>query len=427
MKRNKAPKTDSKIAIGDIDPAIVRLRNNVPLYMIRAGSQPVIRMDITFRAGSWWQAKPLVASSVISMLSEGTTKTSGKEIAGKLDYHGAYLNSSSDRDNAWISAYFLERHMDKIMPLIAEIIWEPVFPEQEFRTYLARRKQLFSIEKTRVSNMARDHFAQAIYGPDHPYGRILNISDFERISREDLADFHSGFYNQDNCRIIVSGNFEEQRLMALVDDFFGETLNAGVNATDNGIRKQPSEKKQIYIPRKGAVQSALRVGKETFPRTHSRYPGLMVVNSLLGGHFGSRLMQNIREKKGYTYGIGSALIGLRNSGFIVIVSEVGTSYCKATIREIYRELEKLRSKPVTKKELELTRTHMLGDILREFDGPFARAETIRNLAEHDLNSDFYRNLIKAIRNIDPSEILYLAGEYLSPDSMYEIVAGERTQ
>jgi zinc protease len=423
MDRTRPPVTTTRIAPVNIKPRIFRLRNTIPVYMIRAGSQPVIRLDLTFQAGSWWQDKPVQASSTIAMLSEGTTKRPGSEIAGILDYHGAYINSSSDRDNSFLTVYFLSRHTDTILPLIAELMREPSFPDQEFQVYTDRRKQDFLVEKSKVSSLAREKFALALYGPDHPYGSTFNLQDLNSIQREDIIEFHRHFYHSRNCKIVITGNFDENILAARLDEFFGEEWGPSGIPASIMAEKQPSAERQIFIPKNDAVQSALRIGRETFNRSHPDYPGLLVLNNILGGHFGSRLMQNIREKKGYTYGIGSVLAAFRNSGFLVVVSEVGTGYHKAALKEIYRELDKLRNKPVPARELALTRNQMLGDRLRDFDGPFATAESIRNLIEHDLEMDFHEKIIHTINTVTPARLMELANEYLTPGSMYEVVAG----
>jgi zinc protease len=423
MNRRKAPLTVTSAELKGMEPVVIPLKNGIPLYLISGGSQPVIRMDFIFSAGSWWQPKPLVASSAINMLTEGTRKKSGKEIAEKLDYHGAYINTSSDRDNAFITAYYLEKHKDEILPLIAEIIKEPAFPEAEFHIYREKRKQNFLIEKSKTVNMAREMFAIALYGEHHPYGQTYSTDDFENICREDLAAFHFSRFHSGNCRIIVSGKFNESVLIAAVDELFGDRWEGRGNNYNVKREKLPSSEKSIFVPRQGAVQSSLRIGHETFNRSHPHFAGLFVLNNLLGGYFGSRLMQNIREKKGYTYGIGSALVALKNSGYIVIVSEVGASHRKDAVKEIYRELDRLCEKLVPKKELELTRCQMMGEVLRDFDGPFARAESIRNLVEHDIAPDYYRNLVSTILHIGPPELRGLAAEYLAPGIMYEIVAG----
>lgn len=424
MNRSRAPKTGKYNGPGDIRPAVAKLRNSVPVYMVRAGSQPVVKIDMMFKAGAWWQNKSLVASTVNAMLNEGTNERDGQEIANKIDYYGSYLNTWSDRDHAFISLISLSKHIDSILPLLAEIARFPSFPERELNIYLQRLKQGYITEKTRVSSLAREKFALALFGSSHPYGKKIRIQDFSNLTKDDLCSFHERYYRSDNCGIIVSGRFDEQKMAGKLDGLFGghDWKTGEISATAK-LRKKPSKEKKFIINRSSAVQSALRIGRELFNMHNPDYQGMMVLNSILGGHFGSRLMQNIREKKGYTYGIGSLLVSHRHSGFMTIVSEVGTGYGKAAMKEIYRELDKLRNKPVSKAELDLTRSHMLGEMLRGFDGPFAWSESIRNLIEQDLDSDYYNKLTNTIKEITPGDLQELAGKYLSPSDMYEVVAG----
>ncbi len=424
MDRSKVPLKAKEIKTGNIEPDVVRLGNSVPIYMIHAGSQPVIKIDLIFKAGSWWQSKPLVASTANAMLMEGTSGYSGEEIAEKIDYYGSYLNPYSDRDHAFISIYSLTKHLDIILPLLSEIIKTPSFPEKELQNYLERRKQAYMVEKTRVTSLAREKFSFALYGPNHPYGQQLTVSDFNNINREDLEEFHKKFYLSGNLSIIVSGRYNEKDLARKMEDLFGDAdWQSGEMIEKVDPEKRASCNMRILIPKEDAVQSALRVGRELFNTTDPEYTGMLVLNNILGGHFGSRLMQNIREKKGYTYGIGSVMVSLRNSGFMAIVSEVGTGYWNAALKEISKELDKLRSKPVPRSELEITRSHMLGEVLRGFDGPFAWSESIKSLIEQDLDAGYYQRLSDTILNISPRQLHELAERYLSPSDMYEIIAG----
>ena len=425
----KAPATLKEIKLGNIDPVIFRLRNSIPVYLIQSGSQPVIRTELSFRAGSWWQSKPLTASFANTMLSEGSVNHTGASIAGKLDFHGAYLTNSSDRDNASVVLYSLEKNVEATMPLLAEIIKSPVFPDNELIIQRSRRKQGFMVEKERVENIAREKFAMALYGPDHPYGRTLTEYDFDNLAREDLVTFHAEHYRPCSCSIIVSGRFDENTILRDLDRYFGENDWGRPDSPEDIAEYKddpPGSGKKIFIQKNGSVQSALRTGRVMFNKTHTDYPGVLVLNNILGGHFGSRLMQNVREKRGFTYGIGSALVSFKNSGYLVIVSQVGNRHRNAAADEIYKELGILCSKHVPKKELELTRSFMYGEILRAFDGPFAWSESIRSLLEHDLDTGFFHKILQTVGEIGPADLLDLAMKYFSPEYMHEVVAGDDT-
>lgn len=425
MDLGKSPRTAKNLKPGNISPRQAKLGNSIPLYLISAGSQPVTRIDLMFRAGSWWQTKPLVASSANAMLSEGTIKLTGEEIARKADYYGAYINTSADRDNAFISIYTLTRYIDEILPLCAGIVKNPSFPERELETLLERRRQNFLIEKTRVSSLAREQFAASVFGKDHPYGQFAALKDFDNLTRSDLRKFHNKYYRSGNCTILISGRFDGDKMTATLDRLFGGN---DWHFSEPGGRAIPPEpdpgRSKVLIAKDEAVQSALRIGRRMFPRTHPDHPGMMVLNSILGGHFGSRLMQNIREKRGYTYGIGSVLPGHRFDGYLAIVSEVSADYREAAVNEIYRELKKLCDKPVSARELDLTRSHMHGEVLRNFDGPFAWLESVRSLAETDMDTGYFDKLVDTINTITPQQIIELARKYLVKEEMVEVVAGK---
>ena len=426
MNRSKAPEITRKIRPDNIEPAFFKLNDSVPVYMIQAGSQHIIKIDLIFKAGTWWQPKSLVASTTNAMLSEGTENHTGSEIADITDYYGSYLNTYTDRDHAFISVYTLSKHLDAIMPVLSEMIRNPSFPETELTTYLERQKQFYKTEKNRVSILARDKYSVALYGPLHPYGKQINPADFDKLNSQDLHKFHRRFYNTGYCQIIVSGRFNEKEIIKKLNNlFYCSSLSSVPFPKSKQVKEKASDKKRIFVPKKGAVQSALRIGKVLFNSKNPDYAGMMVLNNILGGHFGSRLMQNIREKKGYTYSIGSVLTSLSNSGYITIISEIGNGYGKATIKEIYKELNKLRNKPVSKKELEITRSHMLGAILRSFDGPFAWSESIKSIIEQDLDTGFFSTLTDTIMSISPRQLQELAIKYLDPEDMYEVMAGNR--
>jgi predicted Zn-dependent peptidase len=181
---------------------------------------------------------------------------------------------------------------------------------------------------------------------------------------------------------------------------------------------------QEIIPRKEVFQSAIRVGKELFNRHHTDYAGMQVLNTVLGGYFGSRLMKNIREDKGYTYGIGSMIISLHHSGYFVIASEVGTGVTKKAVKEVFVEINRLRNELIPENELSLVKNYIMGQIIRMFDGPFATADTIKSILEYGLDFDYYDRTIETIMGITAVELRDLANKYLKPETFTEIIAGK---
>jgi predicted Zn-dependent peptidase len=160
-------------------------------------------------------------------------------------------------------------------------------------------------------------------------------------------------------------------------------------------------------------------------KTHKDFHSLTVLNTILGGYFGSRLMTNIREDKGYTYGIGSGMIPLKKAGYFFISTEVGVEVCNKAIDEIYIEINRLRNESISEKELILVKNYMIGSFLRSIDGPFALANRFKSIMEYDLDYSYYDDYISTIKNIKASDLLNLANKYLDPNSMTEVVAGKR--
>ena len=150
-----------------------------------------------------------------------------------------------------------------------------------------------------------------------------------------------------------------------------------------------------------------------------------MVNTILGGYFGSRLMANIREEKGYTYGIGSRMVSMNNAGYIYISTEVGTNVCDDAVNEIYKEIDKLRNELVSSEELNLVKNYMMGDFLRSADGPFALADKFKKIMFYDLSYSYYDEFVKTVKTITPEQIQSLADQYLNPDDLYELVVGKK--
>lgn len=400
------------------------LNNGVRVYMIEAGTEEIIRLEFTFTAGQVKEFMPLLASTTNMMLSEGSQTYTSEELNRLLDYYGAFLNLSSEKDRAGIVVFFLNKHIEKILELCLEILFRPVFPEAELNTLMKKRLSWHLVNREKIQNLAIDKFFESVFGKLHPYGYQLENHDFNALTPALLTDFHRKNYTTENMAVIISGKIPE-KTTELMNKYFG---SAGSKNTDT---KKPEnilkgEKvRVIHLEKPGSLQSAIRIGSSTINKRHPDYPGLKILNSILGGYFGSRLMKNIREDKGYTYGISSSLSSLDITGYKVISTDVRNEYCRQALDEIYKEIQLLQHEPVTKEELEVVRNYMAGEILRMFDGPFALAESFRSAWEFGLDNSYYYRLTEKIKSIDPDEIIDLARTYYNIDELYQITVGSK--
>jgi len=399
-----------------------RLNNGVPVYLIEAGTEDIMRIEFTFRAGQVKEPKPLLASTCSMMLSEGSRNFSSEELNRLLDYYGVFLNQSAEKDSAGIILFFLSKHIEKVLELSHEILFRPAFPEPELNALMKKRLSWYLVNREKVQNLAMDQFFQSLFGKNHPYGYQVQTQDFENINPALLIDFHSKYYSPDNMAVIISGKIHYKTL-GLLNSYFGSIVSKEINFEDSVNLLKGEKVKKVHINKPGTVQSAIRIGSSTINKRHSDYPGLKILDSILGGYFGSRLMKNIREEKGYTYGISSSLTSFDLAGYKVISTEVGRKNCQNTIDEIYREIKLLQSVPVKKEEMSVVRNYMSGEMVRMFDGPFALAESFKSAWEFGLDNTYYYRLADKIKTIDRDEIIDLAGTYYNIDDLYEITVG----
>lgn len=402
-----------------------RLRNNIPVYAINAGTQEIIKIEFLFSAGMYQQEMPLQAASVNSMLEEGTSKMNAAQIADAVDFYGAFLEVGVEQDNASVVLYTLNKHLKATLPVVEQIIKDAVFPQHELDTHLKNKKQKFLVNNQKVATLARKRFSELIFGEKHPYGIDVKEPDFELIKREHLIDFYRTYYRSNNCKIIMAGKVSDDVYQQL-DEHFGGSDWAEVSKMKANTKEVVSVKEREHIIfKEDALQSAIRIGKIMFNKTHADFHPMQVLNTLYGGYFGSRLMSNIREDKGYTYGIGSGMVSLKHSGYFFISTEVGVDVCKNALHEIYFEMDRLKTELVSPDELKLVKNYMLGTFLRNTDGPFALADRFKGLVEYGLGYDYFDRYMSTVKGITAEQLRDLANKYFDKASMIELVAGKK--
>ncbi len=421
--RQVAPIYQNIDSINITRPQTVRLDNGIPLYALNAGTQDIVKITLLFNAGSLYQSQPLVAFATNNMLLEGTQQYTAAQISERNDFYGSYISCTTDKDFATVTLLTLGKHLDQILPLLDDVVKRPVFPEAELHSFIGRHSQQFLVEQSKSRNIAHDHFVTALFGNHHPYGYRLQLSDFQNLTIDLLHRFYSDCYHPDNCRMVVSGNVTEE-VIRKINDYLGDkTWTTSISDVFPRYMFEASPEYKWKVEKQGSVQSSIRIGKQVCNKLHKDYAGLTVVNTLLGGYFGSRLMRNIREDKGYTYGISSLLVSLRQAGYITIITDVGVDVTQAALHEIYAEIERLQREPVSDEELQMVRTHLMSEMLRSFDGPFAQTESLIALLEYEQDNSYYEQYMERIKSIDATEIQQLSQQYLDIHRIYEIVVG----
>lgn len=411
-----------KINIPEV--SFAKLSNGIPVYLINSGTEDLTRTEFIFKAGQIKENTPLLASTTNMMLKEGTINHSAEDISKKLDYLGIFLNLQIDKDMGGLVIFSLNRYQEKAIELSSEILFRPSFPEKELKALMKKRQQWHRINKEKVQTIAYNKLFELMFGGDHPYGRLITEDDFDQIDSSMLSRFHSWNYDAGEMAIIVSGNIPPSTIQVLENNF-GHLQASNDKPGETFSQFRSSSTRKAFIEKESTVQTAIRIGSPSINKRHPDYFGLKVVDTILGGYFGSRLMENIREEKGYTYGIRSNLTSLELSGYKMISTEVGNSYVENTLEEIYKEIKILQTQLIERSELEIVKNYMLGEMLRMFDGPFSSAESFRSAWEFGYDNNYYTRFADKIRSIEPDEIKFLAGKYYLIDDLYEVLAGTK--
>ena len=355
------------------------------------------------------------------MLAEGSKDYTSQQLAEKLDYYGSYFDVNIDRDYVYITFCSLKKFFAQTAELIEQIILYPTFPEKEVATYCAKRRQQLTIERRKVETRAREQFAQAIFGEDHPYGISSDEKEYDSITRVQIENHYRRLYTAQNCMIVCSGSISEDVLLQISK--IAEQIPSTSECFNDQIPPFKTSHTNI-IKHKGALQSSIRMGRLLFPRTHPDFIPMQVLSTILGGYFGSRLMQNLRERNGFTYGVFSAMVNFQHTGYLALATQVGKEVTHAALEQIAHEINILRTEKVEEEELMLVKNIMAGEMMRILDGPFGIADvTTENILCGFDNSHIQHNL-ERIRQTSPEEILSLAQKYLDPKDMVTVVVGD---
>ena len=424
INRNIQPNIKPIKAIDLMESENLRLDSGLQVYLLNLGTQDLVKIELVCDAGLAYQSKTLISSFTNKMLAEGTKSFSAYEIAETFDRYGAYYSTNIDKDFASVALYCLTKYLDQVLPVFAEIICEPIFPENELQILANKTKQEFIINLKKVKSLAQLHFPPLIFGNKHPYGQMAEIDDFNKVTQEDIRFFYQNSYLNADSKLFISGKFDQEILKKLNHTFsqFNIKLNSDAIMPDFSFVTNTEKYKQIKV--KDALQSAIWVGKKLFNKFHPDFIGMQVLNTALGGYFGSRLMTNIREDKGYTYGIGSSMVSHKQDGYLAIQTEVGSKHTDATLTEIYHEIDKLQNELIGVEELELIQNFTTGQLIRSMDGPFAVHEKLKAVVLYNFDMQYYQRYVDEVSAISPETLKRLANEHLQKNSLSELIVGK---
>jgi predicted Zn-dependent peptidase len=395
------------------------LDNGVEVYAIDAGAEEVLQVEWVFYAGNWFEKNNLLAASTNFLLKNGTSNKTAYQINEHFEYYGSYLNRNCYNETSVITLHCLNRHLEPLLPVVREMLTDSIFPEAEINIYKQNMKQRLNVNLKKCDFVAGRLIDTYLYGEPHPYGRFSRFEDFDALTREQILEFYNQYYRNGKFVLFVAGKLPTN-LFPLLNQYFGDLKDTPIEIPVIPS-VQAKERKYRVINDPQGVQGAIRMGANFPNRHHPDFVKAQVLNNVFGGFFGSRLMSNIREEKGYTYGIYSYLENHMQESAWVISTEAGRDVCEATITEVYKEMEELRNELVDDEELLLVRNYMIGSILGDLDGPFHIINRWKTIILNGLPEDFFYKQINTIKTVSAEELQQLANKYLLPEKFYELV------
>ncbi len=398
------------------DPLELRLTSGAPLYLVQGLDQNVAKIEVLFNAGKWFENKTGVSHFMSTLLEKGTRTKSAEEIAGILDYHGSSLEVHAGFDFVSVALYVLKTQWKHVIPVFLEIITEPTFPEDEWLLARDIYLQNLKVNKEKTSYRASTLFRRNVFGGRHPYGSAVEEAESEALSIEDLRNYFNSAFTVHSLYGV--GNFTDAEIADMKQSF---TVLHYQKAASPSHAVEGSSRKTEHVEKEGSVQSSIRLGRRSLVRTHPDYFDLQIFNHILGGFFGSRLMKNIREEKGLTYGIYSSLNTLLHDGLFVIGADVNKENVSMATEEIRKELRRLAVEAVGDQELRQARNHFIGSLQADTANLFSVSEKIKNIHVNGLPRDYYQKLFARVNAVTAEDILRVAQTHVSEESMIEVV------
>ncbi len=415
-------------------PAPVKrtLANGMTVLYVRQPELPVVHATLVTRGGTSDDPAELpgLASFVASALDEGAAGRNALQIADQLDLLGASLSTGAGIDAAQANLYVLKKNFPTALGIMADVVQRPDFPEAEIRRL--RQERLTNLQRARdeAGAIAGNAYPALVFGAQHPYGRFATQEGTRTLERDRVAAFHRAFYRPDATTLVLVGDVEPASLHAAVERAFGGwRAPAGAPLAPAAAPAAPTVgRTTIYlIDKPGAAQSELRIGHPGVARSSPDYFPLMVLNTLLGGSFTSRLNTNIREVHGYSYGAGSSFSMRRGVGPFTAASAVATAKTDSALIEFFKELRRVRDEPVPQDELDRAKRYLALGFPQNFETASQVAGQLAGLVTYDIDPSWLDTYVARVMAVTPADVARVAREYVRPDAAVVVVVGDRSK
>jgi zinc protease len=410
-------------------PAIQRktLSNGLPVWVVETHEVPLAQVNLLVQAGSAddTPGKFGVASLTAAMLDEGAGNRSALEIADAIDFLGATLSTSSSFDASAVRMNVPVARLQDGLSIIADVALRPTFPQQDLERI--RQERLVGLLQAQddPQSIAQMTFPRIVYGTTHRYGTgaIGTETTIKGLSVDDLRAFHSTWFTPANAALIVVGDVKPDATLPLLEAHFGAWKGAAVERTSVPTAPQLTQGQIYLVDKPGAEQSQIRIGWVGVPRSTPDYFTLLVLNTILGGSFTSRLNQNLRETHGYAYGAGSAFDMRLSAGPFVASAGVQTDKTAEALREFFNELNGIRT--ITDEELQKAKNYVALGFPSEFETTGDLSQRIEEMIVYRLPEEYFERYVAQVQAVTADAVRKAAATYIQPSKFAVVVVGDR--
>ena len=405
---------------------VLLLPSGARLHVLANDAQPVVRLQVVFRAGKVAEDRPGLASLTARMLLEGTTSRTARQIADEVAFYGASLDCDAGFDRSTLTLYCLTRHLPALLPLVTDVLSNPAFPVAELEQLKTRTIQNVLVERQKTSFLASERFNELLFGAETPYGRPFDSDAYQALTVEEAQAFHRLAYSLDNAEVFLCGDVAaEQELVVAAFSAVSMAGNAAATVQASTATQVAAfaaiDTDRVAVA--GSLQASVRMGRDWPSPTHPDTHRLKLLVNVLGGYFGSRLMRNIREDKGLTYGIYASVAPREWGTSLVIGTDVKGESADFAVSEIQMEMRRLQEELIPAEELAIVKNYILGKFANELSTVFEQCDKYKNIIFLGLPADYYTEFVRLTETADAETLQELAQHYLVPEAMQIVVAG----
>lgn len=424
--RQPKPKPSPKLSLLPLQRA--DLKNGLGIVLVEHHGLPLVQFKLVLQTGSAADpaGKTGLAMFTANMIDEGTECRSALQISEDLGFIGARFSLSANYDGSFASLLTLKEHLSSALEIFSDVMLRPSFPQDDFER--VKKDVLTSLlqQKDQPIVVANNAFATLLYGSDHPYGRSVNGTEIsvDALTVEDVKNFYDTYYRPNNATMIVVGDVQLNEVVHELEKTFGGWQKQDVPSVSVPLPSQPSSTRIFLIDKPNAPQSQVRIGHVGANRRTADYFPLLVINTILGGEFTSRINLNLREEKGYTYGARSDFAFRKIAGPFVASGGFRTDVTDSSVVELMRELRRIGTADVTEEELDFAKNSLIQRQPHQFETPGAIASRLAEIVLYNLPDDYYSSYVQNVQKMALKDVNRVGHQYIKPDAAVIVIVGD---